>query len=233
QQDAWGAVEVDNLVLKRQAEAWQYRVSLSTSDPSRTPRLRSVTVAVADRGRAPSGPAVTLPAGWARDLAVPVESQLMQDAAVAWDICSPTSLTMVLRFWGVQTSPPQVYRGVRDGTTGIYGNWPLNTAYAGSLNFDAYVARLYSLDQVRAEIAAGRPTIISIKYGNGELPGAPLNSTSGHIVVVRGFTDKGEVIVNDPAVPDLASVRRVLKAADLEKVWLRSGGIAYLVTPRP
>jgi hypothetical protein len=70
-----------------------------------------------------------------------------------------------------------------------------------------------------------------MKYQTGELDGAPLRSTSGHIILVRGFTASGDVIVNDPAAPDRGSVRRVLKAAQLERVWLRSGGIAYLVAP--
>ena len=231
QSDATGRVEVDTLVLSRPAEAWQYRVVLTSADGRASPRLRSVAVAVADRKKAPTGPAVEVPEGWVRELPVPVESQAIQDPSVAWEICSPTSLTMALRYWGVQTTVAETYRGVRDGTTGIYGNWPLNTAYAAAHGLDAYVARMYSLDQVRAEIAAGRPVIVSVKYGAGELPGAALPSTSGHIILVRGFTADGEAIINDPAGLDKSSVRRVVKADDLERVWLRSGGIAYLIAP--
>lgn len=230
QNDAWGAVEVDTLVLRQQAEAWQYRAVFTTGQNDRTPLLRSVSIAVADRSRPPSGPPVALPGGWARDLPVPVESQAIQDPAVAWEICSPTSLYMILRFWGVDTTLPAVYNGVRDGN-GIFGNWPLNAAYAAERGLDAYVARMYSLDQVRAEIAAGRPVAVSIRYQAGQLPGAPLNSTSGHLIVVRGFTERGEVIVNDPAAPGRESVRRVLRAADLERVWLASGGVAYVLRP--
>jgi len=231
QSDAWGKVATDTLVLNRLADAWQYRVVLATTDATATPALRSVSVAIADTTRPPTGPAVALAAGWARELNVPVESQAIQDPAVAWEICSPTSLTMTLRYLGTQVTLRQVYQGVRDGTNGIYGNWPLNTAYAATLGYDAYVARLYALAQIKNEIAAGRPVPISIKYQSGELPGAALNSTSGHFVVVRGFTAAGEVILNDPAAPGLSAVRRVVKAADLERVWLRSGGIAYMVAP--
>ncbi len=231
QQDGLGRVEVDTLVLARPAEAWQYRVVLSSGDPTRSPQLRSVSVVVADRSHPPAGPPVQLPEGWARELPVPTDSQVIQDPAVAWSICSPTSLTMILRYWGVPTTVPEVYRGVRDATSGIYGNWPLNTAYAAELGFDAYVTRMYSLDQLRAEIAAGRPVAVSVKYAAGELPGAALNSTSGHLIVVRGFTADGKVIVNDPAAPNRDGVRRVLNARDLERIWLRSGGVAYMVSP--
>ncbi|MHB1131473.1 MAG: C39 family peptidase [Chloroflexota bacterium] len=230
QADAWGKVDVDTLVLSRPADAYQYRVSLESSQPAATPALRSVSVATADTSRAPAGPPVALAQQPLPELAVPVESQAIQDPAVAWSICSPTSLTMILRYYGVNTTPKQVYTAVRDGGSGIFGNWPLNTAYAGELGFDAYVARLYSLDQLRAEIQAGHPVGLSIKYKAGELPGAALDSTSGHLVVLRGFTPDGKAVLNDPAAPNLASVRRVVNAQHLESVWLRSGGIAYVVT---
>lgn len=231
QSDAWGRVDVDTLQLARAADGWQYRIEISAGTGQELPALRSVTVALKDTTRPPQGPQVALADGWARELDVPSESQAIQDPAVAWEICSPTSLTMILRSWGVETTVPEVYRGVRDATTGIYGNWPLNTAYAAQQGFDAYVARFYSLDQLRNEIAAGRPVAISIRFSAGELPGSPLNSTNGHLIVVRGFTADGKVIVNDPAAPNREQVRRVLNAADLEKVWLRSGGIAYVVIP--
>lgn len=233
QTDAIGEVAVDNLKLRRPADLWQYRVILATEDPAATPLLLNVSVAVADRKRVAVGPMVEPAGRWVRELHVPVESQAIQDPSVAWEICSPTSLTMVLRYYGIDTALPTIYRGVRDATTGIYGNWPLNTALAAEYGFDAYVERMYSLDQIRAHIAAGRPIIISVRYQPGELEGAPLRSTSGHIMLVRGFTDRGQVIVNDPAAANLAGVRRVLSAEQLEKVWLRSGGIAYVVSPRP
>jgi hypothetical protein len=232
QSDAWGKVDVDTLQLARPAQAYQYRVSFESTAGAVAPTLRSVSVALADMSRPPAGPPVTLAAGWQRELAVPVESQVIQDPAVAWSICSPTSLTMALRFLGASVTVPQVYKGVKDQVSGIYGNWPLNMAYAAQLGFDAYVARLYSLDQVRAEIAAGRPVPISVKYASGELQGAALASTSGHLILVRGFTADGKVIINDPASPDLASVRHVVPADQLERVWLRSGGIAYMLGPQ-
>ena len=232
QSDAWGKVDVDTLVLARPARAYQYRVTFESSDGAVTPALRGVAVALADMSRPPVGPTMNVAAGWQRELATPVESQLLQDPSVAWRICSPTSLTMALRFLGAPVTVPQVYRGVKDVTTGIYGNWPLNTAFAAQLGFDAYVSRMYSLDQVRGQIAAGLPVPISIKYAAGELHGAALASTSGHLVLVGGFTADGKVILNDPAAPDLASVRRLVSAEQLERVWLRSGGIAYMVGPQ-
>ena len=63
-------------------------------------------------------------------------------------------------------------------------------------------------------------------------------------MVVVGFTENGDVIANDPASPDDASVRHVYRRDQFETVWLRTqrydadgevaggpGGIVYVITP--
>jgi hypothetical protein len=60
------------------------------------------------------------------------------------------------------------------------------------------------------------------------LPGAPLDASDGHLVVVRGFTLAGDPLINDPAAPDVAvSYPR----AAFERCWLGHGGVALLVAP--
>ena len=232
QADRWGSVDVDTLELKAKASALQYRATLSTTDPRTTPSLRLVAVTYADRSRPLAGPKLASGPGLGRDLDVPGYSQLDQDPSIAWDICSPTSLAMVLKFWGVGGSVLETARGVRDAATGIYGNWPLNTAYAGARGLEAYVDRFYSVEQLEAEIAAGRPVIASVRWRAGELDDAPIASAqSGHLIVVRGFTPHGDVIVNDPAGQG-EGIRRVYKRQQFANVWLGQGGVVYLVRPR-
>ncbi|MGI5835656.1 MAG: peptidase C39 family protein [Chloroflexota bacterium] len=229
--DALGAVNIDTLKLNQPADALQYRVILKSSTPGETPIVRQISVVYADLSRGLIGPQLSRPEGGARDLDVPQRSQLDEDPSVARTICSPTSLAMVLQYWGLEKSVAEVYAGVRDRTTGIYGNWPLNTAYAGANGFRARVDRFYSVVQLEQEIAAGRPVIVSVAYGAGELAGAAAPSTDGHLIVVRGFTADGDVIVNDPIAPSSRSVRLVYNREQFQKVWLRSGGIVYLVQP--
>ena len=232
QRDALGTVDIDTLKLSSPAAALQYRVKLASTSPGQSPLLRQVAVVYANLARGLSGPPLPRPDGAARDLDVPQHSQLEEDPAIARTICSPTSLAMVLQYWGLKKSVADVYRGVRDQTTGIYGNWPLNTAYAGANGFDAMVDRFYSVEQLEQEIAAGRPVAVSVSYGPGELAGAAAGSTDGHLMVVRGFTPGGDVIVNDPIAPNSRSVRLVYKRDQFTRVWPRSGGIVYLVQPR-
>lgn len=232
QADAFGSVNIDTLKLKQPANVLQYRVRLTSSLPDRTPLVRQIAVVYANMARGLSGPQLSRPEGGARDLDVPQRSQLDEDPAVARTICSPTSLAMVLQYWGSKMSVAEVYAGVRDRTTGIYGNWPLNTAFAGANGFQARVDRFYSVVQLEQEIAAGRPVIVSVAYGTGELSGAAAPSTDGHLIVVRGFTADGNVIVNDPIAPSSRSVRLVYNRDQFQKVWLRSGGVVYLVQPQ-
>ncbi|HEX9014986.1 MAG TPA: C39 family peptidase [Chloroflexota bacterium] len=231
QSDATGRVDVDTLKLSFAATALQYRVILSTGAPSASPLLRQVSVVYADTGRAPSGSTLPRVPAAVRDLPVPQRSQLEEDPSYRSLICSATSLAMLMQYWGLDMSVAQVVAGVKDRTTGIYGNWPLNTAYAGSNGFDARVDRFYSMEQVEREIAAGRPVAISIAYDPGELTASPIRSTDGHLIVVRGFTSDGNVIANDPIAPTAKSVRIVYDRGELTRVWLRSGGVVYLLSP--
>jgi hypothetical protein len=88
---------------------------------------------------------------------------------------------------------------------------------------------MMGLEDLEAEIAAGRPVEISHRWEKGELDGAPISRTDGHMIVVVGFTKDGDVVVNDPAAKP-GSVRRVYKRAQIDKTWLmRGSGIAYVL----
>ena len=69
--------------------------------------------------------------------------------------------------------------------------------------------------------------------GPGELDGFLLpQGEAGHLVVIVGFTDRGDPIVNDPAAPSNDAVRRSYDRAQFERVWLEgSGGAVYVITP--
>jgi hypothetical protein len=110
------------------------------------------------------------------------------------------------------------------------GNWPFNTAYAAPLAGRAFVTRLRSLREAERFIAAGIPLVASISFGSGELSGAPISASNGHLVVIAGFTDSGDVVVNDPAAPTRAGVRRTYDRGQFENAWLpRSGGLVYVI----
>ena len=120
-----------------------------------------------------------------------------------------------------------------DHAYGGAGNWSFNTAYAALHGTEAFVTRLRSLEEAELFVAAGIPLVASVAFEEDELPGAGYR-TSGHLLVVAGFDEAGDVIVNDPAshrIPSNDEVRAVYPRAPFEKVWMRSGGLVYVVRP--
>ncbi|MFA6316195.1 MAG: C39 family peptidase [Elusimicrobiota bacterium] len=227
QESAFGRVDTDTLRLAAKAGAFQYRVSLAAEREPAVLVLAAVTVSDDD---APAAPPPFREGPWVRTLRLRPRSQFREPAEVRWDICSPTSLSMVLEFWGVKRPTLEVVRAVKDRTNGIFGDWPFNTAAAGAAGLEAWVGRLDSLADLEAEIAAGRPVVASVTFGKGEMTGAPLLETRGHLVVVAGFTEKGDVVVMDPAAPYPACVRRVYDRRQFHAAWrVKKRGVAYLV----
>ena|SRR5262245_34360199 len=229
-------VDVDTLVLERPASAIQARVTLEATEPDGKPRLRALGLALStgvDRAGAVG------PLGLASDLSVPSRSQMVfPDGGRVW--CSPTSLSMVMAYWAARVGEaswdlpvPTVVRGVFDQARGIAGNWPFNTAFAAARGLRARVLRLASLAEVEPWTDAGVPVVASVRFRPGELPGAPISSAlGGHLLVVRGFTPGGDVLVNDPAAPSDRTVPRRYGRRAFERVWLNgSNGLVYLVHP--
>src|SRR6185503_4864352 len=117
------------------------------------------------------------------------------------------------------------------------------TAYAAAYGLRAHVTRLRSLTELERYVARGVPVITSQSFREDELDGAGYG-TAGHIMVVVGFTEAGDVIANDPASSSNETVRHVYRRAQFETIWLRtksydadgsvaggSGGIVYLIEP--
>ncbi len=262
QGDDLATVAIDTLVARtgRSLTSWQLTVSLfRRTGTTATP---SVGLVGAMASQLPTDvkklPASPQGAAAGITLDVPAYSQethigeypQFNGGGEAW--CSPTSTAMVLAYWqqlnpaygpspadfaGIPYADPQVdyaaastYDYNYDGT----GNWPFNTAYAGRYDLESFVTRLRSLTEAEQFIKAGIPLVVSISFKKGELDGAGYG-TNGHLMVIVGFTDNGDVVVNDPASHLIASndqVRTVYDRTQFENVWVpHSGGITYVIHP--
>jgi len=155
---------------------------------------------------------------------------------------------MVVAYWGRGPSKadmswvdpsyadPQVDYAARNTYDYTYegaGNWPFNAAYAGRFGLDGFITRLRSLTELEQFTKLGIPVVTSQSFKADELPGSGY-STNGHLMVIIGFTEDGDVIANDPASATDADVRHVYPRAAFENVWQRSsssGGVVYVITP--
>ena len=268
QTDDGGRMSFDTWLTNASAgvTGWQVRVTLSRpTGGTAVPTLDTIG-AVASRLPQVSGVTTSTPRpapnkALGKVLAVPRFSQMTHDGdypqydggGEAW--CSPTSTTMVLGYYGALPTArdyswvkaghpdPQVDHAARmvyDATLGGTGNWAFNTAYAARQVGNAYVTRLRNLRGAEAWIEKGVPLVVSVSFGRGQLTGAPISSTNGHLLVIVGFTRAGDVVVNDPAAPTAAGVRRTYDRGQFEDAWLKrypsggglkgSGGVAYVIT---
>jgi Peptidase_C39 like family len=142
--------------------------------------------------------------------------------------CSPASLSMIHAFPGIDRSVEETARAVFDRAYNGTGNWSFNVAYSGRLGLRGVVAHLRNLDHAQRLIERNLPIAISYSWRDGELPGAPLERSDGHLAVLCGFTSDGDCAMNDPAAPN---VRVVYPRAAIERIWQRNEGVTYLVAP--
>ena len=254
QADARARVAIEEL-LAADGVAWtgyQLRLSLLRPHGSDAQPTVSLVGAVASGG----DPAGGASGGAARAVELPVPAysqQIHRGEYPHWDSggeswCSPTSTTMVLARWGLGPRPDEyawvepgytdrfvdhAARHVFDHAYGGAGNWSFNTAYAALHGTEAFVTRLRSVAELEVFVAAGIPLVASVAFEEDELPAAGYR-TSGHLLVVTGFDESGDVVVNDPASHGIASndeVRVVYPRGPFERVWMRSGGLVYVVHP--
>lgn len=267
QDDANARVDVDTLVMKPGVTLRSYRLRLNLYREAGTHELPAVSSIGAMTSNVPDRFTVPVsPPGKASGIELPVpayaqnlhKGQFPEYGGGGESWCSPTATEMVVEYWGRRPSDAQlswvpgdyVDRTVDYAARNTYdysyegtGNWPFNTAYAAEFGLRGHITRLHSLDELEGYIARGIPVITSQSFRADELDNAGYG-TSGHIMVVVGFTKDGDVIVNDPAANSNANVRTVYRRDQFENVWLRTkryaddgsvasgtGGIAYIITP--
>jgi hypothetical protein len=235
QQDADGDVKVDTLALNQSASAVQIRLTLGGSNGA-LPGLKFLGVSFSNTKISP----VTRPpnrAAWGKIISTPERSQHGYPDEKGW--CSPTSLSMALSLWAEILHRPEMNLTVPEVAVAVYaedyagtGNWPFNTAFAGSFGgMRSFVTRLDDLSEVEDWIAAGIPVILSTRW-DWLQPGRPFDN-NGHLIVCIGFTENGDVVVNDPAtrLDRGESVRHIYKREDVIHAWTKSHNVVYLVYP--
>lgn len=234
--DEDGAVKTDTLVLRGAATGVRVRLRLSGVLAAEPERLRWVTVALCD-SKQRDEPRVARSDVWGTTLDVPERSQVAYLDGRAW--CSPTSVSMLLAWWARELGRPELDRDVPEVAQGVHdpgwpgtGNWPFNTAYAGSFQgMRGCAARLRDLQDVEALVRARIPVVLSVNAP--ALRGKPVTPDGGHLVICVGFTGEGDVVVNDPwaRLDEGQRVRRVYRREFVERAWSHAERLAYLIAP--
>jgi Peptidase_C39 like family len=233
QKDADGDVKWDTLELSQVANAARLRVTLGGTNGA-LPTLKFLGLSFSNTKVAPP---VHEPdrVAWGKIIPTPEKSQNAYPQEEGW--CSPTSLTMVLERWAGVLNRPEMNLDVPDTAAKVYddayrgtGNWPFNTAYAGSFDgMRAYVTRFNGISELEQWVNAGIPVIISAPWGM--LDPSRVSTGNGHLTVCIGFTKDGDVVDNDPGTNPKKSVRHIYKRKDVIRAWAQSHNTVYLVYP--
>jgi hypothetical protein len=236
QKDEEGEVKTDTLVLKRPANRLQLRISLLGTNAHKLAKLKFLGLSFLNT----KTPVISRPpdeSAWGRILPLPERSQLAYPGGADW--CSPTSVSMVLAYWAralnrteLDIDVPEVAAGVYDKNWPGTGNWPFNTAFAGSHDgIRACVTCLADVTDLEARVAEGIPPIVSVSFDL--LHGQERDEGNGHLVVCVGFTDRGDVVVNDPWARLEAGerVRQIIPRETFKRAWMRSRQTVYLIYP--
>ncbi len=230
QKDDDGDVKTDTLILNRLADRFQVRLTLGTVEPE-WPTPKFLGFCLTDTNVTPM-PLAPNHVAW--DKALPVPERFQMAYPNGGVLCSPTTVSMIMSYWSQKLHRKELDHDVPDVAKAIYdakwkgtGNWPFNTAYAGSYRgMRAYVTRFTDLSEVEDWVNAGVPVAMSVCSDrlNARGPGP-----NGHVITCVGFTASGDPIINDPGKSD--PTRRVYPRKRLIYAWAYSHNAVYLIYP--
>ena len=220
--------DIDELTTPSPVEAVRLRLRWR-GEPEALESPWLIALSASDQRPPPS--AAASPARGVR-LPVPAISQMAVGGPDAMRICSPTSVAIVLGYWGRAVPALLVAADVFHAPTDRYGVWPAAIAGAARHDVAGYLLRFPDWASAAWCLEHEMPIIASIRFAAGELRGAPLAQTSGHLVVLTGY-DGDWVLVNDPAAAGEDTVPRRYLRSELERVWLQRAGMGYVLFPPP
>jgi len=218
------SVDVDVFRAAAPIEAVRLRARVRAPSPAAVVGAPWMLALSAADGAPPAPPSTA----HAAQLPVAAFSQMECDPAIAHRICSPTCVAMVLDFWRRPVAPAALAAEMFHAGTDLYGVWPAAVLVAGRRGVAGYLLRFPDWAAVAWCLEHGLPVIASVRYAAGELTGAAVAATSGHLIVLTGI-DNADALVNDPAAATAATVPRRYKITDLARVWLERTGVGYVL----
>ncbi len=233
----WGHVETDTAVLTEDFSTLTLKLVAKSLAREPHPVLKQAGLSVYCTGAMVCQSVHVQPDSVAR-IQVPLRSQLEWKGGHGW--CSPTSCGMVLDYWatilgndGLSVPTPVIASRVYDALWGGTGNWTFNMAYIGSLpQMSAVALRIQSVRSLQSLLAKQVPPIVSLSYAT--LKREQRASDPGHLMVVTGITENGEVMLNDPyfSPGDEDGGKVVAPLSVFDEAWKRSKRLIYLIVPQ-
>jgi hypothetical protein len=209
-------------------KAYGFRVQINANEGANLHNFRTIHASSIDRSSHKVDGIIQEP--HFIELKVPRLSQMSLGTDDKDRICSPTSLTAVMRYLkGSLYNPLAIAPHVMDTAWNIYGNWIFNTAQAIhelGAPWHCFVARLKSFNDIIEQLKKGYPVVVSVQ---GPLPGSASGYESGHLMVIRGYNPhEKKVLCMDPAFPTDDETYVEYNLDDFLIAWQRRLGLAYM-----
>lgn len=220
--------DVDLFTADASFQRLRLRIRVRAADPRALLAAPWIaTLSVCDLGAlTPEASTVSAPR-----LPVPARSQMEERPEIARRICSPTSVAMVLDYWGAAPALGPLAAEIFHAGLDSYGVWPAAIRAAGRRGVAGYLLRFPDWASAAWCLERKLPVIASLRYAAGELTGAAIAETTGHLVVFTG-AEADDVLVNDPAAATAAEVPRRYRLAEIRRVWLDRAGVGYVLFRR-
>jgi hypothetical protein len=217
-----GKIDYDYAVLNSFYSKWQFKVEMkrkSSSEPS--PSFHKLSFFISDQRTTDNINITELTNDSPPEIFIPTDHfyQYAIDQDFGGDICSPTSVSMVLRSYNIPVDPRDFAIDNYDPEWGIYGMWPRAVQNAAEYYLNGAVTRYRNWQEAYEVLADNGRIVISV--------GPPLYA--GHLMMLAGFDENGNPLVHDPARSDGYGYRFNKKA--LTESWFAKGGISYTFFP--
>ena len=213
-----GYIDYDNVKLKSYQSSWQFKVIMArTSAAETSPTLHKLSFFVSDSRTTSTVNITSIVNDNPQEIFIPTTFiyQYGVDPNFGGDICSPTSVSMILKSYNINVDPRQFAIDNYDNNFGMYGIWPRVVQNASEYGLDGAVTRYRTWSEAREVLANGGRIALSV--------GQPLYS--GHLMMLAGFNSNGNPIVHDPAQTNGYSF--IFDKTQLSQSWFNKGGVAY------
>lgn len=214
-----GYIDYDNVKLNSYQSAWQFKIIMTrTSSDKVSPTINKLSFFVSDSRTTSSVNITNIVNDNPEAIFIPTQFvyQYGVDPVIGPDICSPTSVSMILKSYNIEVDPYQFAVATRDPYFNMFGIWPRVVQNASEFGLDGAVTRYRTWSEVREVLANGGRISMSV--------GSPLYPI-GHLLMIAGFTSDGKPIVHDSAKPNGYSY--VYNKTSLSQSWFIKGGVAY------
>ncbi len=213
-----GYIDYDNVKLYSYLNAWQFKIIMTrTSIAQLSPTINKLSFFISDSRTTSSIDFAKILNDNPEQIFIPTSFiyQYGVDPQIGGSICSPTSVSMILKSYNIAVDPLQFALDTNDPYFDMFGIWPRVVQNASEYGLDGAVTRYRTWSEAREVLANGGRISMSV--------GEPLYT--GHLIMLAGFTNDGRPIVHDPAKSNGYSY--IYNKSDISHSWFDKGGVAY------